>query len=67
MEEEGDSEYGAAEDTLGLQLPNPKADTNGQRGRSLEVLLATKNKRISEELAKFRVSCSPIMSEWVLE
>ncbi|TCD63439.1 hypothetical protein EIP91_005410 [Steccherinum ochraceum] len=55
-EEEADSEYGAPEDTLGLQLPNPNADiANSQRGRSLEVLLATKNKRISEELAKFRV------------
>ena len=55
-EEEADSEFGSTEDTLGLQLPNPNADiANGQRGRSLEVLLATKNKRISEELAKFRV------------
>ncbi|THH32502.1 hypothetical protein EUX98_g1693 [Antrodiella citrinella] len=55
-EEEADSEYGSPEDTLGLQLPNPNADiANGQRGRTLEVLLATKNRRISEELAKFRV------------
>lgn len=67
MEEEGDSEYETAEDTLGLQLPNPKADTNGQRGRSLEVLLATKNKRISEELAKFRVCYSLFVFEWVSE
>lgn len=45
-------------DALGLQLhlPNPNADkANAQRGKSLEVLLATKNKRILEELAKFRV------------
>lgn len=43
-------------DALGLHLPNPNAEkANAQRGRSLEVLLATKNKRILEELTKFRV------------
>ena len=47
------SENGGA---LGLHLPNPNADkANAQRGNSLEVLLATKNKRILEELTKFRV------------
>ncbi|KAH9949595.1 CASP C terminal-domain-containing protein [Amylocystis lapponica] len=43
-------------DALGLQLPDPNADkANAQRGKSLEVLLATKNKRILEELTKFRI------------
>jgi len=43
-------------DALGLHLPNPNAEkANAQRGRSLEVLLATKNKRILEELTKFRI------------
>lgn len=40
----------------GLRLPNPNADkANVQQGKSLEALLATKNKRILEELTKFRV------------
>ncbi|KAI0930470.1 hypothetical protein AcW1_009144 [Taiwanofungus camphoratus] len=43
-------------DALGLHLPDPNADkANAQRGKSLEVLLATKNKRILEELTKFRI------------
>lgn len=43
-------------DALGLQLPNPNAaKANAQQGKPLEVLLATKNKRILEELTKFRV------------
>ncbi|KAM5530766.1 hypothetical protein V8D89_015573 [Ganoderma adspersum] len=43
-------------DALGLHLPNPNAEkANAQRGKSLEVLLATKNKRILEELTKFRI------------
>ncbi|OCH92318.1 hypothetical protein OBBRIDRAFT_833541 [Obba rivulosa] len=43
-------------DALGLQLPDPNADkANAHRGKSLEVLLATKNKRILEELTKFRI------------
>lgn len=49
-------------DALGLQLPDPNADkANAQRGKSLEALLATKNKRILEELTKFRV-CDQISS-----
>lgn len=40
-----------------LRLPNPNAEkANAHRGKSLEALLATKNKRILEELTKFRVS-----------
>ncbi len=41
---------------VGVQLPNPNADkANAQEGKSLEALLATQNKRILEELTKFRV------------
>ncbi|KAF9231185.1 hypothetical protein BU15DRAFT_68552 [Melanogaster broomeanus] len=40
----------------GLHLPDPNADKpNAQHGKSLEVLLASKNKRILEELTWFRV------------
>ena len=40
-------------------MPNPNAEkANAQRGKSLEVLLASKNKRILEQLTKFRV-CYP--------
>lgn len=53
--DDGPSEYTNG-DALGLHLPNPNAEkANAQRGRSLEVLLATKNKRILEELTKFRI------------
>ncbi|KAG2079209.1 hypothetical protein BDR04DRAFT_1086356 [Suillus decipiens] len=44
------------EDEDGVHLPNPNADkANVQHGKSLEVLLATKNKRILEELTRFRI------------
>ncbi|KII92832.1 hypothetical protein PLICRDRAFT_172872 [Plicaturopsis crispa FD-325 SS-3] len=40
----------------GLQLPNPNAEkANAHQGNSLEALLATKNRRILEELTKFRI------------
>lgn len=58
---EGDEDLHADEvtlngDALGLRLPNPNAEkANAQQGKPLEVLLATKNKRILEELTKFRV------------
>lgn len=43
---------------LGLHLPDPNAEkANTQHANSLEALLASKNKRIQEELTKFRV-CS---------
>ena len=45
-------------DALGLHLPSPNPNAqkfSSQQGKSLEVLLATKNKRILEELTKFRV------------
>ncbi|KAG6867826.1 hypothetical protein C0993_010585 [Termitomyces sp. T159_Od127] len=39
-----------------LKLPNPNAEkANTHQGSSLEALLATKNKRILEELTKFRI------------
>jgi len=39
-----------------LHLPNPNAEkANNQHGKSLEALLAKKNKRILEELTKFRI------------
>ncbi|KAF8894028.1 CASP C terminal-domain-containing protein [Infundibulicybe gibba] len=39
-----------------LHLPDPNAEkANAQHGKSLEALLATKNKRILEELTKFRI------------
>ncbi|KAF9010535.1 CASP C terminal-domain-containing protein [Cyathus striatus] len=39
-----------------LHLPNPNAEkANVQRGKSLEALLSTKNKRILEELTRLRI------------
>ncbi|OJT15752.1 Protein CASP [Trametes pubescens] len=58
---DGDDDLDADEltlngDALGLQLPNPNAaKANAQQGKPLEVLLATKNKRILEELTRFRI------------
>lgn len=41
-----------------LTLPDPNAQkVIGREGKSLEILLATKNKRLQEELTKLRV-CS---------
>src|SRR6266702_5973686 len=57
LEGDLDEEDGFASDNqLGLQLPNPNASkANAHPTSSLETLLATKNKRILEELTKFRV------------
>ncbi|KAI0789119.1 CASP C terminal-domain-containing protein [Abortiporus biennis] len=56
LEEDEEDNGFSGGDALGLHLPNPNADkANAQRGKSLEVLLATKNKRILEELTKFRI------------
>ncbi|KAJ7594300.1 CASP C terminal-domain-containing protein [Mycena floridula] len=53
FEEDGDEDKS---DDHELQLPNPNAEkANAHQGRSLEALLATKNKRIQEELTKFRI------------
>ncbi|KAG5648583.1 hypothetical protein DXG03_003194 [Asterophora parasitica] len=55
LDEDADDDVGEAS-ALELQLPNPNAEkANAQEGNSLEVLLATKNKRILEELTKFRI------------
>ncbi|CCM01147.1 uncharacterized protein FIBRA_03195 [Fibroporia radiculosa] len=55
-EDQDDAYVNGKSDALGLQLPDPNAEkANAQQGRSLEVLLATKNKRILEELTKFRI------------
>ncbi|VDC06952.1 unnamed protein product [Peniophora sp. CBMAI 1063] len=54
-----DEGYEVSEDgplSPSLQLPNPNATkSNAQHGSSLEALLAAKNKRILDELAKFRI------------
>ncbi|GLB37586.1 putative CASP C terminal [Lyophyllum shimeji] len=55
LDEDADGDAGSI-DGLELQLPNPNAEkANDQKGNSLEALLATKNKRILEELTKFRI------------
>ncbi|THV02426.1 hypothetical protein K435DRAFT_792605 [Dendrothele bispora CBS 962.96] len=52
--EEDDQDLNGYE--AGVQLPNPNADkANVQQGKSLEALLATKNKRLQEELTKLRI------------
>ncbi|KAJ7772547.1 CASP C terminal-domain-containing protein [Mycena maculata] len=55
LDEDADEE-GDEREKNGLQLPNPNAQkANAERGKSLEALLATKNKRILEELTRFRI------------
>ncbi|KAF9222738.1 hypothetical protein BS17DRAFT_179273 [Gyrodon lividus] len=49
-------DWSSHESEAGVHLPDPNADkANAQHGKSLEVLLATKNKRILEELTRFRI------------
>ncbi|KAK1233177.1 hypothetical protein PQX77_003713 [Marasmius sp. AFHP31] len=59
LEEDGEESDGQNEVNgydSGVRMPNPNADkANGQQAKSLEALLATKNKRIMEELTKFRI------------
>ncbi|KAG6920313.1 hypothetical protein DXG01_005082 [Tephrocybe rancida] len=51
-----DADGDAGDEINPLELPNPNAEkANAQQGSSLEALLATKNKRILEELTKFRI------------
>ncbi|KAJ2926753.1 hypothetical protein H1R20_g10328, partial [Candolleomyces eurysporus] len=53
---EGPSGVLANGNGLGLHLPDPNAEkANTQHANSLEALLASKNKRIQEELTKFRI------------
>ncbi|KAF9237995.1 hypothetical protein BU15DRAFT_48129, partial [Melanogaster broomeanus] len=50
------NDWSSHDSEAGLHLPDPNADKpNAQHGKSLEVLLASKNKRILEELTWFRV------------
>jgi homeobox protein cut-like len=45
----------------GLQLPDPNArKANQQQAKSLEALLSVKNKKLLEELTRFRVSSTHI-------
>ncbi|KIJ09330.1 hypothetical protein PAXINDRAFT_172520 [Paxillus involutus ATCC 200175] len=49
-------DWSSHESEAGVHLPDPNADkANAHHGKSLEVLLATKNKRILEELTRFRI------------
>ncbi|ESK96561.1 golgi membrane protein [Moniliophthora roreri MCA 2997] len=55
-EDAEDSDSGVNGYDAGVQLPDPNADkANGHQAKSLEALLATKNKRIMEELTRFRI------------
>ena len=63
MDEEGNNDVDglSPENHLGLSLPSPNATkSNVQQSGSLELLLAAKNKRIMEELARYRV-CSTVV------
>ncbi|KIM69039.1 hypothetical protein SCLCIDRAFT_1208454, partial [Scleroderma citrinum Foug A] len=49
-------DWSSHESEGGINLPDPNADkANSQPGKSLEMLLATKNKRMLEELTRFRI------------
>ncbi|KAF7321700.1 Golgi membrane protein [Mycena kentingensis (nom. inval.)] len=55
LDVDADDEDVAKSDSA-LQLPNPNAQkANAQRGKTLESLLATKNKKLLEELTRFRI------------
>ena len=54
---DADGDDWSSHESEGIHLPDPNADkANAQHGKSLEVLLASKNKRILEELTRFRVN-----------
>ena len=56
LDADADDDGLSSDNVLGLQLPNPNASkANDHQTKSLEALLATKNKRILEELTKIRV------------
>ena len=56
IDEEADESDDASVNGYDVHLPDPNADkANSHHGKSLEALLAMKNKRILEELTKFRV------------
>ncbi|KAJ6499051.1 CASP C terminal-domain-containing protein [Mycena sanguinolenta] len=55
LDEDADEDEGGKNES-GLQLPNPNAQkANAQPGNTLEALLATKNKRLLEDLTKLRI------------
>jgi homeobox protein cut-like len=56
-EDQGEDTSSSSElNEFGIHPPDPNADkANTQQGKSLEVLLAIKNKRILKELTRFRV------------
>lgn len=58
--DDDDAEGEVSSNQLGLSLPspNPSKAMSQQQNASLETLLAAKNKRISDELTKLRVSNS---------
>ncbi|PAV18777.1 golgi membrane [Pyrrhoderma noxium] len=62
--EDNESSETVGINSLGLALPspNPSTSTSQQQQNSLETLLATKNKRIMEELTKLRVANSDLES-----
>ncbi|TFY80606.1 hypothetical protein EWM64_g3405 [Hericium alpestre] len=63
LEGDLDDDSGFSTDNeLGLQLPNPNASKANAHQDSLEVMLATKNKRILEELTKYRILHSELES-----
>ncbi|KAF8555300.1 hypothetical protein OG21DRAFT_1411064 [Imleria badia] len=53
---DADGDDWSCHESEGVHLPDPNADkANAEHGKSLEVLLASKNKRILEELTRFRI------------
>lgn len=60
MEAEGD-------DDSDWRLPDPNAEkANQKQGKSLEALLASKNKRLLDELTRFRVRVSTQSGHYAL-
>lgn len=57
-EDSAENGYTVEGNTLGLALPspNPRKTSENRQNTSLESLLATKNKRITEELTRLRVN-----------
>lgn len=62
--EDDEDETDSITEDRGLRLPNPNAEkANKNQGQSLETLLMMKNKRLLDDLTKFRVCTAP----WLLE
>lgn len=57
MEDDGEKQDVDLAREVDVYLPSPNPEkVNTHRGKSLEALLAIKNKRLLEELTRFRVS-----------